>query len=63
MRLTVDPSRCRGHGQCVAAAPHVVELTEDGTSRVLSELIPPAYEDEARTAELLCPEEAFSLTE
>lgn len=63
MRLTVDPSRCKGHAQCVLAAPNVVTLGDDGKSQVISELIDPAHADEARTAELLCPEEAFTITE
>jgi ferredoxin len=63
MRLIVDPARCKGHAQCVLAAPNVVELNEDGKSRVLHEEIDPAFADEARTAELLCPEEAFTIIE
>jgi ferredoxin len=63
MRLTVDPGRCRGHAQCVLAAPNVVMLNDDGKSHVITELVDPAYADEARTAELLCPEEAFTITE
>jgi ferredoxin len=63
MRLTVDPSRCKGHAQCVLAAPDVVELNEEGKSRVLHEEIDPAFAEQARTAELLCPEEAFTITE
>ena len=63
MRLTVDPSRCRGHAQCVLAAPNVVMLNDDGKSEVISERVDPAYADEARTAELLCPEEAFTITD
>ena len=61
MRLIVDLTRCRGHAQCVLAAPDVVELSEDGKSSVLNELIEPAFADQARTAELLCPEEAFTI--
>jgi ferredoxin len=63
MRLTVDPNRCKGHAQCVLAAPDVVELNEEGKSRVLHEEIDPAFAEQARTAELLCPEEAFTITE
>lgn len=44
-------------------APNVVELNEDGKSRVLQEEIDPAFAEEARTAELLCPEEAFTIIE
>jgi ferredoxin len=63
MRLIIDPDRCKGHGQCVLAAPNVVELGDDGKSRVIHELIGPGYADEARTAELLCPEEAVTIIE
>lgn len=63
MRLIVDPNKCKGHAQCVLAAPNVVELNEDGKSHVLHEEIDPAFAEEARTAELLCPEEAFTIIE
>lgn len=63
MRLIVDLARCKGHAQCVLAASDVVELSEDGKSRVLNELIEPALADQARTAELLCPEEAFTIVD
>ncbi len=35
MRITVDTDRCEGHGQCVAAAPDVYDLDEEGTVMVL----------------------------
>jgi ferredoxin len=63
MRLIVDPARCKGHAQCVLAAPNVVTLDENGKSRVQQELIDAAFADEARTAELLCPEEALTIIE
>jgi ferredoxin len=47
----------------VLAAPDVVTLDENGKSRVLHELIDAAFADEARTAELLCPEEAITIIE
>ncbi|MFW3168561.1 ferredoxin [Geodermatophilus sp. CPCC 206100] len=29
MRVTVDPARCSGHGNCVAAAPDLFDLDDD----------------------------------
>jgi len=62
MQLHVDLQRCRGHGQCVIAAPHVLRIGTRGQSTLINESLTDSFIDEARDAELLCPEEAISLT-
>ena len=63
MRVSVDLSRCQGHGQCAVALPVVFELTAAERSRVLLEDVPRALEEAVREAALICPEEAITVIE
>ena len=61
MRLSVDESRCTGHGRCYSLAPELFDSDERGHSVVLHEEVPAGLEDQARTAVDNCPESALSL--
>ncbi|HXW79584.1 MAG TPA: ferredoxin [Acidimicrobiales bacterium] len=63
MRLVVDRDRCKGHAQCVLAAPHLLALDESRRSSLIDMARVDEYKDEARDAELLCPEFAITLLE
>jgi ferredoxin len=63
MRLVVDRDRCKGHAQCVLAAPHLLALDEGRKSSLIGTGRVADYLDEARDAELLCPEFAITLME
>ncbi len=63
MRLVVDRNRCKGHAQCVLAAPHLLALDEWHKSTLTDAARVEDYVDEARDAELLCPEFAVTLVE
>ena len=63
MRLVVDRDRCKGHAQCVLAAPHLLALDQSHKSSLIDEERVGEYVDEARDAELLCPEFAITLVE
>jgi ferredoxin len=63
MQLVVDRNRCRGHAQCVLAAPHLLALDSSRKSSLIDAALVPEYGDEARDAELLCPEFAITLVE
>ena len=63
MRLVVDRDRCKGHAQCVLAAPHLLVLDESRKSSLIDVAAWCEYVDEARDAELLCPEFAITLVE
>ncbi len=63
MRLVIDRQLCAGHAQCVLAAPHLVELGPDDKSALIDGADPADHPEEARDAELLCPELAISLVE
>jgi ferredoxin len=60
VKLEIDRSRCRGHAQCVAAAPHLIRLDADGKAELIPSVSGSEWIGEARDAELLCPEEALS---
>jgi ferredoxin len=63
MRVQVDLSRCQGYGNCVAAAPDVFDLADNGLAVLLEERPPPARVDEVRQAVKLCPVQAVLLEE
>ena len=63
MRLVVDRDRCKGHAQCVLAAPHLLALDQWRKSSLVADEPVDEYADEARDAELLCPEFAITLEE
>ena len=63
MKLVVDAKRCTGHGRCYTLAPRVFEADEEGRCVLLVAEVPPAYEREARSAVLNCPEDAIAISE
>jgi ferredoxin len=63
VRLSVDHALCVGHAMCVLAAPDLFALNEDEKSEPIVEVVPPAQEQGARDAELLCPENAITIVE
>lgn len=64
-RLSVDDSRCMGHGRCYAAAPGLLSDDDEGfvTLRGQSRPVPAGLLDEARRAVAACPERAVRLDE
>ena len=63
MRVTIDRSRCSGHGRCYTLAPDVFDCDDDGYSLVKSETVPPRFEAQARIGEQNCPEQAITLVD
>ena len=64
MKLQIDVGLCQGHGRCYDLAPGLFGDDEEGYGKVLGDgAVPPDKEDEARRAELNCPEGAISLIE
>ncbi|MGD3111615.1 MULTISPECIES: ferredoxin [unclassified Streptomyces] len=62
MRITVDPERCVGAGQCVLNAPRLFDQDEDGLVTLLAE--PGADQESAgRLAAALCPSQAITVHE
>ncbi|OZM74148.1 ferredoxin-1 [Amycolatopsis antarctica] len=63
MRVTVDPTRCVGAGQCVLTSPELFDQDDDGVVVLVD---PDGTTDDRRSATLaadLCPSGAISLAE
>ena len=62
MKIHVDPTLCQGHNRCVALAPDLFDIDDDGYAAVAGEGTVPA--DRAEVAELAvdnCPEQAITI--
>jgi ferredoxin len=62
MRIMIDRDRCEGHGQCVAAAPDLFDLDDEGIAILqTSEPIAGDLAEQATAAAEVCPVVALSL--
>jgi ferredoxin len=62
--LSVDASRCTGHGRCYTAAPDLLSDDDEGFVTLRGRSMPIAADQlaDARDAEAACPERAITLT-
>ncbi|MGE3835586.1 MAG: ferredoxin [Acidimicrobiia bacterium] len=60
MKVTVDRSRCTGHGRCYVLVPEVFSADDDGYSVVLEQEVPAELESRAQLGEANCPERAIT---
>jgi ferredoxin len=64
VKLQIDASLCQGNGRCYDLAPDLFDDDEEGYGNVLDDgIVPLEKEDDARRAELNCPEHAISVIE
>lgn len=63
MRVKVEQSKCHGHNRCVALAPEVFDVDDEGLAVVVQEDVPAAQDKRVRRAELACPERAINIIE
>jgi ferredoxin len=64
MRITLDRTRCTGHGRCHVTAPAVFDADDDGYGVVRSEgAVAAGHEHDARRGAANCPEDAITLEE
>jgi ferredoxin len=64
MQVTVDQSKCQGHGQCFALAPDVYQIDDDGYIAIDGTLeILAGLEESARRGAAACPEQVFTIVE
>lgn len=64
MRVTADPERCCGSGQCTALVPAVFGQSEEDGRVILLDRQPPAgLVDAVRTAVYRCPSRAIGVEE
>ncbi|WP_067180116.1 ferredoxin [Microtetraspora niveoalba] len=61
MRIIVDEARCEGYGFCAEAAPHLLELDDEGDLKVLSEEVASGDAAQAEAAVRVCPVAALRL--
>ena len=63
-RAIVNPELCQGHTLCNFAAPDVFHLRdEDGHAYVVVDELTPEQLEQARLADLGCPERAITVEE
>jgi ferredoxin len=58
--LSIDASRCQGHGRCSLISPKLFDITDDGLGKVLVAEPEPADAADAERAIANCPESAIS---
>ena len=64
MKVTIDATKCTGHGRCFTLAPALFDVDELGQGIVIGDgEVAPEHEEVARLAERNCPEYAISLSE
>jgi NADH:ubiquinone oxidoreductase subunit F (NADH-binding)/ferredoxin len=61
LRLSLDWTRCQGHGLCGRIVPELMQLDQQGYPVMLDMPVPPWLEREARQAVQMCPELALRL--
>ena len=59
--MTVDLEVCLGNAQCVAVAPDVFKLNDDGELEILDASPPQALRPAVERALRLCPTQAITL--
>jgi ferredoxin len=60
--LSIDASRCQGHGRCSLISPKIFDISDDGLGQVL---VPEPESDDAadvKRAVENCPESAISFS-
>ena len=61
MRISVDLQRCTGLGMCEGEAPHIFEVQDDGSLKVLIAEPGEQHRAAVQAAVDACPTEALSL--
>jgi ferredoxin len=63
MKIYVDPALCQGHNRCVAVAPTLFGLDDEGyATAVGGGVVAVRLTENARLAEANCPEQAVVVT-
>lgn len=63
MKIIVDTEKCTGHARCVAVAPDIFELNDDGFNARPEWPVREGQEAQARRGVNACPERALRLVE
>ncbi len=64
MKVSVDSSRCQGHGMCEEVAGDFFTLDQSGYCSIgIDKPVPPGRADDVRRGVESCPEQALSFRE
>jgi ferredoxin len=63
MRIQVNVARCSGHARCIAVAPDVFQLNDDGYNDTPEAIVVEGQEKQARRGAMACPERAITIIE
>jgi ferredoxin len=62
MKIQVDPALCQGHNRCMALAPSLFDIDDEGLASAAGDgTVPPGRADLAELAVDNCPEQAIKL--
>jgi ferredoxin len=59
--VTIDSTKCQGHGRCALIAPKYFDVDDTGFGTVLVDTVADDDLDDVTTAQLSCPENALHL--
>lgn len=63
MKCRINENICQGHNRCAVIAPDVFVSDENGYGKVISEVVPQEFWQQARDASMDCPEGAIEVEE
>ncbi len=64
MKVTIDPDKCCGYGECAVAAPQLFQIGDDGRAHLMpGDELDGAEVALAREASYSCPVEAILVAE
>ena len=62
MKIHVDPALCQGHNRCVALAPRLFDIDDEGFASAAGDgNVPPGQDDLVELVIDNCPEQAISV--
>lgn len=62
MPVSIDSSRCQGHGRCALASPEVFDIDDDGYGVVIESEPAPEHVADVKLAVENCPERAITFS-
>jgi len=64
VKVSIDSSKCQGHGRCYDLAPGIFTEDDEGYGQAPADgVVPPGSEPAATLAEANCPEHAVTIEE
>lgn len=63
LRAVANRNACCGYGVCAEICPQVFALDDNGIVTLISEIVPPGFEEHAREAAAACPQSALEVRE